>query len=61
MEPRAERLTFDEGHHIIEKAVGLARIDQPQDVRMLQAGGGLDLSEESLAPDDGARARDGGP
>ncbi len=53
MQPGAERLTFDEGHHIIEEAVGLARIDQPQDVRMLQAGGGLDLAEEALAADDG--------
>ncbi len=47
----AQRLSFDEGHHIPEQAVGFARIDQPEDMGMLQVGGGLDLPQKPLGPD----------
>ena len=53
MEPGPEGLALDEGHHIVEEAVGVAGVDQPQDVGMLEAGGGLDLGEEAVAADDG--------
>ena len=33
----AERLALDERHDVVEEAVGLAGVDQPEDVRMLQA------------------------
>ena len=51
----AEGLALDERHDVVEEAVGLAGVDQPQDVRMLQAGGDLDLGEEAVAADDGAQ------
>ena len=55
VEAVAERLARDERHDVVEEAVGLAGIDQAQDVRMLQAGGDLDLGEEAIAADDGAQ------
>ena len=39
----ADRLALDVGHDVVEEAVGLARVEQRQDVRVLQCGGGLDL------------------
>ncbi len=54
-EAGAEGLALDEGHHIVEETVGLAGVDQSEDVRVLEAGGGLDLGEEALAADDGAQ------
>ena len=32
----AQRLAFDEGHHVEEESVGLPGVEQRQDVRMLQ-------------------------
>ena len=37
-----------DGHHVVEKALGFARIVQRKDVRMLQPGRDLDLPEEAL-------------
>jgi hypothetical protein len=48
-----ERLALDERHHVVEEPVGLARIEEGQDVGVLQVGGGLDLREEALGADDG--------
>ena len=48
VEPVAERLALDERHDVVEEAVGLARVEQREDVRMLQIGGELDLGEEPL-------------
>jgi hypothetical protein len=47
-EPVAEALALDVGHHVIEEAVGLARVVERQDVWMLQAGGDLHFPEEPL-------------
>ncbi len=46
-----ERFARDEGHHIVEEAVNLSRIEQREDVGMLEVRGGSDFGEESLAPD----------
>ena len=53
-DPVADGLALDERHHVIEEAVGVARVDEPEDVRVLQVGGGLDLGEEALGADHGA-------
>ena len=54
-EAAAEGLTLDKGHDVVEKAIGLARIDESENVRVLEAGRGLDLGEEAVAADDGAQ------
>src|SRR5690349_8634850 len=48
-QPVAQRLAFDEGHHVVQQAVAFSRVVQRHDVRMLEIGGGLDLGEEPLA------------
>ena len=49
----AERLAVDERHHVVEEAVGGAGIEERQDVRVLQRGGGLDFHHEPVGADDG--------
>jgi len=41
-----ECLTLDVGHDVIKERIGLAGVEQRQDVRMLQAGGGSNLLNE---------------
>ncbi len=53
VERRAERLALDEGHHIVEEPVGGAAVEEREDVRMLQRGGGLDLDHEPVGTEDG--------
>ena len=43
VDPLPERLSFYEGHYVIEEAVSFPRIVKRQDVRVLQVGCGLDL------------------
>ena len=50
-DPVAQRLAFDERHHIEHGAVGLTRIVKRQDVRVLEAGRRLDFRQESLRAD----------
>ena len=50
-EPVAQRFTLDVGHDVEEKAVGLTGVVQRQDVRMIQPGGDLDLSQKPLGPE----------
>jgi hypothetical protein len=52
-EPGAERLAGHERHDVIEETIGLPRVDQPEDVRVLQIGGDLDLGEEPPAAEQG--------
>ena len=54
VEACAERLAGDERHHVIPQAVRRARVEQRQDVRMLQARRGADLAQEALTADRGA-------
>ncbi len=53
--PVAQRFAFDERHRIEEKAVGFARVEQRQDVRVLEVGGGSDLAQEPLGADHGGQ------
>src|SRR5262249_47578432 len=57
VEPGAKGLTLHEGHHIKEEGIGFARVEQRQDVRVLQVGRQLDLSQEPLGADDGGQLR----
>ena len=47
LQPRAQRLTGDKGHHVIELALGVTRVEQGENVWMLQPRG-PDLGEEPL-------------
>ena len=47
-EPVAEAFAFDVGHGVPQPAGGLARLEDGQDVRVLQSGGGRDFAQESL-------------
>jgi hypothetical protein len=51
----AEGLARHVGHDVVEEAVGLAGIDQPENVRVLEIGGDLDFGEEAFAADHGAQ------
>jgi hypothetical protein len=44
----AQRLAFDVRHHVIEESVGGARVEQREDVRVLEGGRGGDLLHEPL-------------
>jgi hypothetical protein len=46
LEPCAKRLPFDVGHDVEHRALDGAGIEQRENVRMLQLGGGFDLPEE---------------
>lgn len=47
-EPRSERSAVDEGHDVVEEALRFTRIDEGQNVRVLQPGRDLHFSEETL-------------
>ena len=49
LEPRAQRLAGDERHHVVQQSVGVAGVEQRQDVRMLQPRGRPDLAQKALA------------
>ena len=44
----AERLAAHERQHVVEEAAGLARVDQGEDVRVVEPRGDLDLGQEPL-------------
>ncbi len=44
----AQRLAVDERHHVIEERVRFARIEEGQDVGVLEIGGGLYFFDEPL-------------
>ena len=46
--PRAQRLAAHEWHDVEEEAVSFVRVDQREDMRMVEAGGDGDLAEEPL-------------
>ena len=48
VEPVAKRLAAHEWHDIEQRAVGVSRVVQRQDVRVLQVGGDLNFLEEPL-------------
>jgi hypothetical protein len=49
-EPRAQRLALDERHHVVQQPARAPRVEQRQDVRVLQRRGDADLREEPLGP-----------
>ena len=49
LQPVAQRFALDERHDVIQRAGGIARIVDRQDVRVLQPRGKLDLAQETLA------------
>jgi len=51
VEPIAERFPVHERHDVVGGAVHLARINQSENVGMLQRRDGLDLAEEPFGPD----------
>ncbi len=51
-QPGAEALALDERHDVEHEPAGLARVEEAEDVRVLQVGGGLDLGEEALGAQD---------
>jgi len=57
VEPRAQRLSFDERHYIEQLAADAARIEERKNVRMLKTSGELDLLDESLRSDDRRKLR----
>ena len=56
-DPVADRLPLYERHDIVEETVGVPRVDQAEDVGVLQVGRRLDLGQEPLRADDGAKFR----
>ncbi len=46
-----QRLAVDERHDVIQERVGLARIEQRKDVRVLEIGGGRDFLHEAFGPE----------
>ena len=55
--PVADGLAFDVRHDVEEEAVGLAAVEERQDVRVLEVGGGGDLAQEPLGADDRGQLR----
>ena len=51
LQPTAQRLALDEGHHIIQQPMRVAGVEHRQDVRMIQPRGNLDLALEAIAVD----------
>ena len=55
LQPGAEGLARHQRHHVVEEAVGLAAVEERENVGVLEPGGGPDFREESLAPEGGAQ------
>jgi hypothetical protein len=64
-QPVAQRLAFDERHHVAQDAVAFARVVQRNDVRMPEARSGGDLAQKPIEADGGgeigAQHLDGDP
>ncbi len=56
-EPVANRLALDEGHHIVEEAVGHPGVVQAEDVGVLELGSDADFAEETVGTDGGRQLR----
>ena len=50
-QPPSQRLAFDEWHDVVEQAVGAARVDEGEDVWVVEAGGDLYLAEKPVRAD----------
>jgi hypothetical protein len=54
-EPFPERLALHVRHDVVEKSVSLSRVEQAEDVRVLEPGGDFDLAGETLEPHRGGK------
>ena len=61
VEPRAQRLTLDVWHHIVQQPVGGAGVEEREEVRVLQVGRNADLTQEALDAEDRTETRGRGP
>ncbi len=50
-----QRLSLHVRHDVVEERVGVARVEQREDARVLQVGGGADLGQEALAAHHGGQ------
>jgi hypothetical protein len=57
LEAVAERLPLDEGHGVEEGAGRLSRVEEGEDVGVVEGGGGGDLAEEAFAAEGGGELR----
>ena len=48
-----KRLALDERHDVVEQAVAAARVEQGEDVGVLEFGGDPDLAEKAIAAEGG--------
>ena len=53
VQPLAERLALDEGHDVVEVAIGLAGIEHREDVRVGELGRDLDFATETVGAQGG--------
>jgi len=51
VDPVPQRLPLDVGHDVIKETVGFSRIEQGQDVGMIEIGGDADFAEKSFGPE----------
>ena len=61
VQPVAQRLALHERHHVEEEPVGLAGVEERQDVRVLELRRGRDLLHEALGAEDGGQLGLAGP
>ena len=57
VDPVADRLSRHIRHHVEEEAVRRPAVEEGQDMRMLQVGGGLDFAQEAFSADDRGQLR----
>src|SRR5262245_51077549 len=57
LEARAKALALDVRHHVEQQITGDTRVEQRQQVRMLQVRGDLDLRLKAVDADDGTEVR----
>ena len=57
LEPVPQRLARHERHHVVQQAVGLAAVEERQDVRMLESRGRPNLGQKALAAERRAELR----
>src|SRR3989441_3451755 len=57
VEPVAQRLPFHKRHDVVEQSVGFSRVDETEDVGVLEMRSDLDLFQEPIGADDGRQLR----
>jgi hypothetical protein len=57
VDPVPQRFALDEGHHVVQEALRLTRVEEWEDVCVLQVGGRLDLDEKAVYAHDRGQLR----